>query len=762
MKRLKQICIQSNKGFSLITVIIAIAFIGIMAMIILGVSAANFYMKTTDIRGKDSFYSAEKALDEIKAGLQEDVAVAMSEAYTQVLEQYSSEDASNNESLDVKRQKQFKQLFVQTLEKRLKVTGSSSAYYNMDKIQGYVDLLQKIKEQNSDEELIIGTREGSSPVMNVVNEESVTLKNLKVTHIDGTGHASVIETDIKLQCPDVTFPTPTNLPDLMNMSIVAKNGIDFVGGRAGMDSTSSKIQVQGNVYGGTHINIGDYLNVEISNNEYMVSKGMVEVGQYAALTTSSMTSLWVEGMNVTSSTVQLLGKTYFADDLTVKRGRDNTGSQVTISGEYYGYGSKDAAQSSEFKLRGVKYNTSSEADQSSSISINGKNTTLDLTKLTRMMLAGNSYVNSKVSGSGNNDVFVTGESINVKGTQIAYLVPEVCIGKDGVLRNPLTKEQYEQLTKNGKIEIQMDLPISSWGNKTLRELQVDPNNPYSQVIYPVSDSEAYIYLYLNFKTEQDATNFFQWYYNGSAERRQSIQQYLDFYLSEDGIKMKDTDSFLRLVTNGNIIRYSKSAKQDEVTTSSDRVTQDVLEEQINYYNTWYSLTRKMIPNFDLLSEEEKEKDKEVFENLVQEDVMAQMTSNISKKTEFEETDEDGQIIKGIVMNNSETFVIDEDKAKELRLLVCTGDVIIKENVNFQGIIITKGSLIVESGASLLSKPTEAAKLLQAKNQDKTLATVFKNGDQYVVNDSEFGSDGTDSSSTYELSDCIVYENWKKK
>lgn len=760
MERLKQIGRESNQGFSLITVIIAIAFIGTMAMIILGVSSTNFYMKTTKMKGTSSFYTAEKALDEIKAGLQEDVAIAMSEAYTKVLEQYNTEDVSSTEALDSKRQKQFKQLFVTTLQERLADTMNRSNY-DLTILQGYVDLFDELTRESSKEELMISTKENTQPLMNVINGESVTLKNIKVTHIDEQGHASVIETDIKLQAPEMTFPTPTNLPDLMNMSIIAKNGIDFIDGQAGIDPEDAKIQIQGNIYGGTHITVGDYLNVEISNNEYVVSKGKVTIQPHATFLTSSSTSLWAEGMDVLSSTVQLLGKTCFADDLTVQRGIELS-SQVTLAGEYYGYGSKEAAQSSEFKIRGVKYNTESEADQSSSISINGKHTTLDLTKLTHMMLAGNSYVNSKIQANGSDHIFVTGESLNVKGTQIAYLVPEICIGKDGVTRNPLTKEEYEQLSHNGKIEIQLDVPIPSWDNKTLRELQVDPDNPYEQVIYPISDSEAYIYLYLNFKTKEDATNFFQWYYNGNEERRKEVQQYLDFYLSEDGIKMKEQDSFLRLVTNGNIIRYSKTANQDEVATSKEHITQSIVEEQVNYYNTWYSLTRKMIPNFDMLSEEEKEADNEVFENLIQEEVLEQMTSNPSHKTEFEEIDEHNQRIKAMVLKQDDTFVIDEDVAKELRLLVCTGDVRIKKNVQFQGIIITKGKLSIERGATLLAKPEEASKLLQAKTGDKTLATVFKNGDQYVVTSGAYGSDGKDNNAIYQIVDCITYENWKKR
>ena len=762
MRKLKQRCAESKKGFSMITVLITIAFIGIMAMIVVSISATNFYMKITAIKGKESFYTAEKVLDEIKAGLQEDVAVAMSEAYTNVLEQYNENedenqvDSSNTgEALDMQRQNKFKKLFIEVLEKRLADT--DSAFYKMDKIRGYVDYIEELKENGSKEELLVLTKDGTSPRMDVVSSESVTLRNLKIVHIDTEGHASIIETDIRLETPKVAFPTPTNLPDLMNMIIVAKNGIDFVGGKAGTDST---IQIQGNVYGGNHITVSDYLDVQVSNNEYMVSNGLISVNPYASFTASSTTSLWAEGITAASSTITLLGKTCVADDLTIERGRE-IGSQVTLSGEYYGYGSKEAANQSEFYEKGLKYTDDTQADKSSSISINGKNTTLDLTKLTRMMLAGNSYVNSKIQTGTKNDIFFTGESLNVKGTQIAYLVPESCIG-DGVSKNPLTKAQYEELSKNGTISIKMDEPIQKWDGKTLRELQVDPDHPYSQIIYPVSDQEAYVYLYLNFKTEKDATNFFDWYYNDSETRKHEIQQYLDFYLSDDGIKMNEQDSFFRLVTKGNFIRYSKTDNQNEVATSKEIVTSDTIEEQINYYNTWYSLTRKMIPNFDMLSEEEKSADHEVFENIIDETVLENMTSNIRKQIEFQTNDKNNNTIRALVLDNSSEFVITEDVAKELRLLVCTGDVRIKQGVSFQGIIMTKGNLSIEDGTKVNAKPEEAAKLLQTEADGKELATVFKNGDQYVIGNSNFGESDSDNSSTYDLSDYILYENWTKK
>ena len=70
---------QQNQGFSLFTVLIAVSFVGILGLLVLYIALSNFNMKITDLKGKDSFYTAERALEEIRTGLQEDVGNAMVE-----------------------------------------------------------------------------------------------------------------------------------------------------------------------------------------------------------------------------------------------------------------------------------------------------------------------------------------------------------------------------------------------------------------------------------------------------------------------------------------------------------------------------------------------------------------------------------------------------------------------------------------------------------------------------------------------------------
>lgn len=217
---------KKNQGFSLLTVIVAVAFIGILGLLILYIAMANFQMKITDMKGKDSFYTAEKALEEVRTGLQEDVGEAMSVAYIKVLETYSkdSDVSSADATLDELRQASFKELFVKELVSRLKY-GSDTSQYSLEKLNGYLDLTNEENFDETKETVLITNPSDKSPKMVKDVKNGVVLKNLKAIYVDAKGRASIIETDIRLGIPKIQFPTPSTLPDLMNMIVVANKGI---------------------------------------------------------------------------------------------------------------------------------------------------------------------------------------------------------------------------------------------------------------------------------------------------------------------------------------------------------------------------------------------------------------------------------------------------------------------------------------------------------------------------------------------------------
>lgn len=786
---------QQNQGFSLFTVLIAVSFVGILGLLVLYIALSNFNMKITDLKGKDSFYTAERALEEIRTGLQEDVGNAMSKAYTQVLESYNVENRSQDSSMDRQRQSEFQDCFITELMRTLRVSKTEDNIYNMERLRGYVDL----KYDGSKESLIITNPAGSAPLMKAVknvgkNTENngVLLKNLKVIYVDEKGRAAIICTDIRLLVPEVQFPTPSTLPDLMNMIVVADKGIVCEG------TESTPTSINGSIYAGnlpsalaadseTSIKVIPGASLNVESGDKVVCKGEISVGLNSTFTSAESVNLWARGLNADSvQNVSLSGSTYFADDLTVT-GKNNN---VKISGNYYGYGSYESATSDDCVAKD-QYEKSglTGAALSSAIVINGKNTTLDLSDTQKLMIAGRNYIaSSKVKAnnrSNTNDV-ATGESLTVKGTQLAYLVPKEVLGASG---NPLTYDAYLALLNGAKdISVNWDAAVEAWGGRTLRDIGVDSEKPVQTVFY----NDGFVYFYLNFTDAQKSADFMQMYYQNNPTVKANMDKYLSFYFGgeDSGITVKDADSYLRYITNGNALSYSGADAQGNMQqATSVNPGEKILQEQVGYQNSWYALNRKMITSYDLLNKAVKEDaegkthnetdgDRSVYDNLVNEKKMISYIKDTVKddtgKYVFTASDEDGGL-QAIMYDNGEngmnqTLKISQSDADKLRLVVCTGDVEIESGVKFQGIIMAKGTITLKAGAQLESAPLEAARVFQAQMSSYGDGTSIKpqdffwEGDKYVLgNSSSSGKKDTlNGSDTYSIADCVTYENWKKE
>lgn len=786
---------QQNQGFSLFTVLIAVSFVGILGLLVLYIALANFNMKVTDLKGKDSFYTAERALEEIRTGLQEDVGNAMSKAYTQVLETYNKENRSQDSSMDRQRQSDFQDRFIKELMRTLRASQTTDDIYSLDYLRGYVDL----EYDDSKESLIITNPTGTSPVMKAVKnvgknteDNGVLLKNLKVIYVDEKGHAAIICTDIRLLVPEVQFPTPSTLPDLMNMIVVADKGIICEG------NESTPTSINGSIYAGnlpaaattdpdTSIQVTSGASLNVESGDKVVCKGEISVGLNSTFTSGGSVNLWARGLNAASvKNVTLSGTTYFADDLTIA-GKNNN---VKISGNYYGYGSYESATSDDCVAKDQYIQSGlSGAALSSAIVVNGKNTTLDLSDTQKLMIAGRNYIaSSKVKANdrtNTNDV-VTGESLTVKGTQLAYLAPAEILGASG---NPLTYDAYLALLNRAEdISVNWDAAVEAWGGRTLRDIGVDSEKPVQTVFY----NDGFVYFYLNFTDAQKSADFMQMYYQNNPTVKANMDKYLSFYFGgeDSGITVKDADSYLRYITNGNALSYSGADAQGNMQqATSVNPGEKILQEQVGYQNSWYALNRKMITSYDLLNKAVKEDgegkthdetdgDRSVYDNLVNEkkmiDYIDDNVMDSTKKYVFTASVEDGGLT-AIMYDNGEsgvnqTLKISQSDADKLRLVVCTGDVEIEAGVKFQGIIMAKGTITLKAGAQLESAPLEAARVFQAQMRSYGDGTSIKpqdffwEGDKYVLGNSASSGkkDTLNGSDTYSIADCVSYENWKKE
>ncbi|MFR6734341.1 MAG: hypothetical protein ACLUSN_00350 [Blautia wexlerae] len=850
MKGKKRLNGQSNRGFSLFAVIIAVSFIAILGLLVTYIAISNFYMKVTDLKGKDSFYTAEQGLEEIKVGLQQDVGTAMSKAFTEVMENYDRDSASGN-AQDADRQEKYRELFIDYLKKTLKISEIPGQYdYKMFEDKQYLNKENVLTDESKETLMVVS----DNPDVEYVDDKNngIILKNLKVIYVDPKGRASIIKTDISLGTPKAKFPTSSTLPDLMSMVVVANGGIVCESpDNINTDNDSNVITLRGNIYAGliqddslcrqinnrygnskadyghkTSIWIKNGAQLNVESGEKFVSRAEINV-DHSSLTINSKVGFWTRGITIGSSldkqaNVKLLGTSYVADDLTIASGSN---AYVDIEGNYYGYGSEASAKelktNPEYESLGcyeqytdkTQQDSYSTSDLSSSIVINGKNATLDLSKVQKMELSGKSYISTSKysSDNGTNSDVVTGESVTVKGSQLAYLAPSEILGNefdvDG-FTNPIevTDENKDTISilTDEHVPVKWDEPVQAWGGKTLRDLaglgiEFNQTDPVQKVFYPASGSGTYAYFYLNFATDSVNTNdtnasrYMQFYYQNNGDMKTKMDDYFSFYFNDinSGIKVNDEEAYVRYITNGNVLSYETKDKvhKGKLYAPVESNTSDALKNKsVVYRLMWYALNRKMVTNWDETylnskkpdpdspsgSHNEAAYDRSVFDNLVNEPKMTAFLEQNYPNTDDGEkcvypSAESGEMPKVIMCNNQgkNTLKITSDLQKDLRLVICTGDVEIEKNVQFQGIIMAKGSITLNSGSSLQASPIEAANVFQmqmGENSDLKPQDFFWDGDNYIRGNSTSDNDttGKASSDVLDLSDYVFYQNWKKQ
>jgi len=428
----------NDRGSSIIIVIVAVAFIGMLASVILWMSMINMQMKYADFRSKNNFYTAETVLDQINLGLQNEVSYSFKESYSETMQKYSALDENA-------RQASFIESYKSRLCDKLAVDQTSAVMkYDVDSLKKYVD--QALLDQSE-----ITAIEGKEAVLSKT-EAGVVLKNLKVSFTNTEGYKTIIATDIVLNVPDIDFTQTSTISDLFEFCLISDTAVEG-------NNTGENTQIAGNVYGGKEgISIsGASSSWNVSNATLFVTDEAISVTQGASLTTNERTNIWAKDLLVDSADLTLKGANYLLNDLTI----DGVASAVTLENSYYGYG-----------------NSADLADESSSIIINGSDATLNMSGLKNLVLAGRSYIGTgsvtaaDASGASNKDILM-GESIAVKGNQVAYMVPAECIG--GTVSStevPLTKTV---------ITSRIDIPTGSLdnitdGNRSTATVWKDPNS----------------------------------------------------------------------------------------------------------------------------------------------------------------------------------------------------------------------------------------------------------------------------------------------
>lgn len=773
---------KDNRGASFVMVIVAMAIVAILAVTILWIALANLQMKTTDEKNTDNFYSAEGVLDQICTGLEGDMSVAYTEGYSKVMQSYKTK--GNADINEANRQASFVTTYVAALRSRLADPNDAKGLtYNMDKIKGYVDSsLSKKDSSGKPVYPYAKVTSVSTPQLKTYQNRTV-LEGIKVEYTDEKGYKSIIQTDISLSVPTMSFTASGGVPELFTYSLVGNTGLEIGAG-------AHNVNLGGNLYAGSDstgmsVLIPNNTKLRVDNASYMIADGNIEIGNpnsnragthnESILSIDKQCQLWTNNINVNGAKVSLEGTTYVSDDMTLK----GSGSTVTLGkdengkstdGKYVGFGNSDTLSA-----------------ESSAIIINGRESTLDMSGIKELMLAGNTYINRasmvKVNGNDkeNKDVAM-GESISVKGNQIAYLIPAECIGTDGdgadaksvYYKNPLSYSEDAAITSKGSDNQQYTVininvvssktgkPLSYYLSQYLSADQMKNTDNYIRKVYAPSngsENDGLVYYYLNMPVKQ-ASQYYEDYYNidhSSADSR--LQKYTAFYTKS--IQVNDAAS---IYTSGDYSLYDGS-NLSLLKGIVDGVDMDA--QSIELKNTYTALRKRLITSYNSLPPTAETAS--LFTNIVHEDNLKKFTEHeTGKKLEVTTTytgkyNKD-ETYKAVVVNGDYTYPQSDSKEnKNVRIIVATGNVTI--NADFTGTIIAGKKIFVNKQCTVSNCPQEIFKALLLKevktgSQTMHLYDVFDDGADYLGGITKTAANGS-GDADIDYSSLITYQNWKK-
>lgn len=809
---------KNNKGSSIVMVLVIMALLMILVTIVLSLALRNYRMKTTNRESIYNFYSAETALDEIRAGLTKEVSTAAADAYNTTMAEFATMDES------ARRQK-FQTEYIHNLKDALAGGtngGTGSVMYSIEYIAAMIQETGYIEEAGVGAKLL--TAEGE----NVINEtkNGLILKNIIVAYYGENDFYSEIKTDIVLEFPDINFSQMATMPNLLAYALVAQDSIQV--------TDAAVCTIKGNAYLGTGESIVENAHLIASSkttavdNQLLISGGTIKGTTNANIQVADM-ELWVQDIVVDSSVAGVdRSSVYLQDDLILSNslyhaGGTQTESKVFISGAYYGFGNVETAvragayAGDAHKVQEIQNHP---ANYNSSMIINGVNSTLDISGLSVFKLAGNAYVNgtehadavdemiananrsnadavdTKVAEGVNTEDVRMGESLAIRSDQIAWMVPADCIAPEtengGVNPMPITQyseliEELENLYGDGTSNfravdklVSLDTKSGKLGGATLGELGVTGWQIEAQQV--VGTAKSMVYVFVKFDSTESANAFFRRYYS-NAENLTKLGEYLDLYAT-GGIRLPqevlDTAGDTNFFFQGNLLA-SEAAKLYVPDTPSGvsastgaQLSERMLEEGIAYQDNFAALNTKLLKDYSQLLDDER--GKTVYENLVNSMISGASTeysiSEGSSKVFVKSTGQAAIIANGdFVLNDTNLAVVKttEDveggchSDAECYVIIASGDITVEKD--FTGLIFAGGKITVAGkNVTLTADARNAAQALMAENAAGIHAYDYlKNGETYTISGNLEGAQpALYSEDSLNMTDYVLYANWSKQ
>ena len=774
----------NNNGSTLVGVLIVIAVVGILAASLCIMTMVNSQMKIVDRKSQDTFFSAETALDEITLGLQNDLAESTREAYGWLLVNYL-DDSMTTEQKSENFKKKVAEKFMAAMKSEL---DANTTYSNDEisvaikgKLNGY--LTANMKTYASVEDVATF----------VVDEKSkyIILKAVKVVYENGQ-YGNVITTDIKITIPEAEFsvdlPYTSELP-FQSYALMAKETLDL--------DTQDRLELNGNLYtGGNDDNDGITVN---NNGRLTLNSGIVINGGDIKLINTGTGSneddasleinalkknvnVWTKniivdkngsvGSKVGYDFKAYLSNFYVEDDLLL----NSPYSRVAIAGSYTGYGSSKTDE----KL-------------SSAIIVNGSKSKLDLKYCTNLNVFGRAWISfPEYNGTSVVETPIpTGESVTVRGNQIAYLVPSMCVSKK---HNPVSAADAAKITASD-----FDLGACSFNSgKTLLDYCKTSVIAKNFRVRSGATQSVVVYYYLNFKDDADLSEFFMDYCDTfgtsglasifTLDGNNGLETCVDISEDEEGNQIIESTG--SITASGAVVaqyEYDGTYKEDVITApGAGSVGADSERYRVQKKYLWSSLKASEDSELKKAFEEKGISSylgRDAVANLLDFDLLDEVFNKYGDTVEiYDPTAVDANDYRLILVNNlgGQPYKLTGNKKG---ILIVTGDLEIMNGAQFTGLIVcgsdattpngASGKVTVSAGEVELAASSDLVMYMLGKTDVFKFTLKDENGDDKEYKLGELFMDPRAGQVSYvpeeeqnttkdqDLATMITFENWVK-
>lgn len=786
---------KDDGGSAFIFVVIGVMFVSIVGATVLSVATNYVTTVIVDHYSTDNFYQTEGYLSEIRSGIEEIAGKANEKAYLEVVEHYTSPKMTSQ--MKTIYGKKYLTGIVRKLNHDALVPTETSAEIKdieskpaadstvtTDWEQLSMDLIKKMSTNPGTLGSTYGTNDLRYRFEYDKDEKELYLviRGLIIKYTDETGYRSSVKTDIRIGVPDYAFEGNRTYEELKHYISISDDIL-----RVDTDNHSSDAAVSGNVYSGTAKKMespnddeGSGIQIHprtkaVFHSKRIISRGNLNIFSGADVKMSglsgpaSLGELWLKNIVVRkpspavggamTSNVNINDNAYILDDTSI----EDDNATVNLGGNYYGYSyNRDNSDTTEG-------NASLRSDYSSAILINGRNTTLTSNGLTKLILAGRTFVqrNEKLADGTYQesvDDIMMGESLAVRSNQIAYLVPEEFI-LDG--HNPLVgAEVGDDTDARNKVNI-VALKSLAVGNEG--KTMADFLKPGEEITANYNNSGQYVYLYLNFKSEVAANEYFSCYYNqeegSSPNNSKPNKEYLDdraqsYIATLDG-SMKISPALYLIA--GNIVHdyYSNTgAKQQSPNyfDGTNKPVKSLLDDGQSKMRNYLGLQMALLSSgSESVADVRGMLDDKSKDELVKNVVLNIIDTNGNPSEEDNKFEKDGASLPDRIDNvpgygdwkiicQNDDYMI--DPGIEKGIVLCAKNVTVSSN--FEGLIIAGGKVSVTAAGSYKANPAVVGDILDIikNHKDKDWWKYFR-----CLDDRE--------KRPANVAECISYEEWER-